>query len=535
MPIIESRISPNETSFRENCEGMLAQIAQLENLQQSMMAEGEKARPRFEAKGKLLPRDRLHALLDPGSPFFEICPFAGYQMEEDKDGSQAGGGIIGGIGYVEGRRVLVMVNNSAVKGGVISPTGLEKSLRLQKVSLENKLPLLFLAESGGANLNYAAEVFVEGARSFANQARLSAAGIPQITVVHGNATAGGAYQPGLSDYVIVIDQQSKMFLAGPPLLKAATGEVAGDEELGGGRLHAQDVGTAEFIAHNDEEAIQYARDLVAKVVEPSRGLPREFAEPQYAPDDIMGVIPASPRTPYDVRELLARLLDGSDFLEFKGAYDQGTICGYGSIMGTRCGLVGNNAPITYQGATKAAQFIQLCDQSRLPLVFLHNTTGFLVGTDSEQGGIIKHGSKMIQAVTNARVPKISMVVGGSYGAGNYAMCGRGFDPRFILSWPGSRTAVMGGAQAGKVMRIVAEAKSRKAGIPVDEDRLRAMERATQQKLDASSTALYGSARLWDDGVIDPRDTRTVLGFLLETVQEGDTKSPHVNTFGISRM
>ena len=365
-------------------------------------------------RGQLLPRDRLALVLDKGRPYIELMSLAGYKMHDDRDGSGAGGGIIAGIGYVAGVRCLITASNSALKGGTISPAGLHKSLRLQQIAVQNKLPSLTLAQSGGANLNYQAEIFVEGARTFANQARASAAGIPQITVVHGNATAGGAYQPGLSDYIVLVRGQSKMFLAGPPLLLAATGEIAEDESLGGAELHACTSGTGEALAEDDADGIRLARAFMASlgwdkhnITEPA------YAEPLYPAEELLGIVPADTKTPYDVREILARLSDGSDLDDFKAAYDSGTVCTTAKIMGYPVGFIGNNGPITPQGATKAAQFIQLCEQAQRPIVFVHNTTGFLVGTAAEQGGIIKHGSKLIQAVANARVPKISLVVGGS--------------------------------------------------------------------------------------------------------------------------
>ncbi|MFC3939035.1 acyl-CoA carboxylase subunit beta [Pseudomonas gingeri NCPPB 3146 = LMG 5327] len=537
MPVIESQLDRQSADFARHRDALLASLEHLRQLEQNLLDKAEQARDKFTRRGQLLPRERLNLLLDPGAPFLELASLAGYKLHDDKDGSQAGGGLIAGIGYVCGVRLLVVANNSAIKGGTISPSGLKKSLRLQQIAMENKLPVITLAESGGANLNYAAEIFVEGARSFANQARMSAMGLPQITVVHGSATAGGAYQPGLSDYVVVVRGKAKLFLAGPPLLKAATGEVATDEELGGAEMHAQVAGTAEYLAENDADGIRLAREIVASLPWNAR-LPLsaapDFAEPLYPIDDLLGLIPDDPKKPYDVREIIARLADGSSFLEFKGEFDQQTICGHLQIQGRACGLIGNNGPITPRGASKAAQFIQLCDQSCTPLLFLHNTTGFMVGTESEQQGVIKHGAKMIQAVANARVPKLTLVVGGSYGAGNYAMCGRGLDPRFIFAWPNSRTAVMGGAQAGKVLRIVTEARQVKDGQAVDEKMLDMLEQVTAQKLDSQSTALYGTASLWDDGLIDPRDTRTLLGYLLDICHEAEVRPLHANSFGVAR-
>ena len=469
MPAIESTVDRNSAEFKANEEALLKTIAEMRRIQQKVIDKSFEAKPKFEKRGQVLPHERIQMLLDHGSPFIELCGLAGYQMHDDKDGSDAGGGIISGIGYVSGTRCLVNASNSAIKGGTISPAGLQKSLRLQEIALQNKLPVIALSESGGANLNYAGEIFVEGARSFANQARMSAAGIPMVTVVHGNATAGGAYQPGLSDYLIVVRKRAAMFLAGPPLLLAATGEVATEEDLGGAEMHAQVAGTAEYLAENDADGIRIAREIVAMLnwKETTPEIKRDVVEPLYPVDDLLGLVPNDQKKPFDMKEVIARLVDGSEFLEFKTEYDNQTVCGWAHIGGFTLGIITNNGPITPQGAAKASQFIQLCYQTQRPLLFLHNTTGFMVGTESEQHGVIKHGSKMIQAVANARVPKISLVVGGSYGAGNYAMCGRGLDPRFIFAWPNSRTAVMGGAQAGKVLRIVTEQKQKKAGIEVN--------------------------------------------------------------------
>jgi geranyl-CoA carboxylase beta subunit len=538
MAQIQTQLDPHSENFARNRSAMLAAIEQVQQLEQNLLNKAAQAKEKFDKRGQLLPRERLNLLLDPGAPFLELASLAGYKLHDDKDGSSAGGGLIAGIGYVCGIRTMVVANNSAIKGGTISPSGLKKSLRLQQIAQENKLPVITLAESGGANLNYAAEIFVEGARSFANQARMSAMGLPQITVVHGSATAGGAYQPGLSDYVVVVRGKAKLFLAGPPLLKAATGEVATDEDLGGAEMHAQVAGTAEYLAENDADGVRQVRDILRMLPwnEQLPWLPEpQYKEPLYPIDELLGLIPDDPKKPYDVREIIARIADESNFVEFKGEFDQQTVCGQLKIQGRACGFIGNNGPITPNGASKAAQFIQLCDQSQTPLLFFHNTTGFMVGTESEQQGVIKHGSKLIQAVANARVPKLTMVVGGSYGAGNYAMCGRGLDPRFIFAWPNSRTAVMGGAQAGKVLRIVTEAKQLKEGLTPDPKMLDMLEQVTAQKLDSQSTALYGSANLWDDGLIDPRDTRTLLGYLLDICHEAEIRTLQPNSFGVSRF
>lgn len=538
MPVLQSQIDTHSVEFQENSEAMQTCIDEFRAVEQKVIDKANESKDKIHKRGKLLPRERLKLLLDRGAPFLEICPLAGYKMHDDKDGSMAGGGVISGIGYVEGVRCLIMASNSAIKGGTISPAGLDKSLRVQEIAKENKLPIITMAESGGANLNYATDIFVQGARGFANQARLSAAGIPQVTVVHGNATAGGAYQPGLSDYNIVVKDKAKMFLAGPPLLKAATGEVATDEELGGAEMHATVAGTAEYMAEDDSDGIRIAREIVRSIPW-NEQLPskqeRQWKEPLYSPKELIGVVPSDAKRPYDVREVIARIADGSEFLDFKPLFDNQTVCGHINIEGHACGIIGNNGPITPKGAAKAAQFIQLCEQSNTAILFFHNTTGFMVGTDSEQNGVIKHGSKMLQAVANATVPKLTIVIGGSYGAGNYAMCGRGLDPRFIFAWPNSRTAVMGGAQAGKVLRIVTEEKHAKMGKEADPKMLDMIEQATAQKLDAGSTPLYGTARLWDDGLIDPRDTRSILAYLLDICAEATVRPLRPTRFGVSRF
>ncbi len=540
MPVLQSDIDVHGQGFKTNSEFMQSCIDEFRAIEKKVVEKELASTEKFIQRKKLLPRERLNRLLDAGSPFLEVMALAGYKMHDDKDGSGAGGGIIAGIGYVANIRCMIVVNNCAIKGGTISPAGLDKSLRLQEIAQENNLPVVSLSESGGANLNYATDIFVKGAKAFANQARMSAQGLPQITVVHGNATAGGAYQPGLSDWVVLVRGKAKMFLAGPPLLKAATGEIATDEELGGSEMHAQTAGTAEYLAEDDADGIRIAREIMQSLpwneqLDSAAIKPNLYEQPLYSTDELLGVVPADSKQPYDVREILARIADGSEFLDFKNEFDQQTVCGRIKIEGHAVGIIGNNGPITPNGAAKAAQFIQLCEQSNTPLLFIHNTTGFMVGTQSEQNGVIKHGSKMIQAVANATVPKISINVGGSYGAGNYAMCGRGLDPRFIFAWPNSKTAVMGGAQAGKVLRIVTEDKQRKMGMEPDPKMLDTIELATAQKLDAGSTSLFGTARLWDDGIIDPRDTRRVLGYCLSICKEAQARKLQPNSFGVARL
>jgi geranyl-CoA carboxylase beta subunit len=536
MPALASLLDPGSPAFAANAGRMHERLAEVLALQARVVAASASKRERFEQRGQWLPRDRVAHLVDRDSTFLELSPLAGLGMHDD-DGRKSvqGGGSIIGIGIVAGKRVLVSASDSGIKGGTVAPMGLRKALRAQELARNHKLPLVSLVESGGANLMYQAEIFVDGGRSFANQARLSAAGIPQIAVVHGSSTAGGAYLPGLSDYVVLVRGRSQIFLAGPPLVKAAIGEDSTEEALGGAEMHAQVTGLGEYLAEDDAHAIVLARELIDKLpwdTVPARPAP---ASPLFAAEELMGIVPVDERTPYDAREIVARLVDGSDFLEFKAGYAGDTVCGHSRLHGHAVGIVANNGPIQPAGSTKAAQFIQLCDQSGTALVFLQNTTGYMVGQAAEQGGAIKHGSKMIQAVANARVAKFTIVVGGSFGAGNYGMCGRGFDPDFIFAWPSARTAVMGGAQAAKVMDIVNRNKLERQGLAVDDDALAAMSDLLRQRLDQESTALFGTARLWDDGIIDPRDTRRWLGLCLDIVAEGRQRMLRPNTFGIARF
>ncbi len=539
MPIIESRIDPNSESFRLNREQMLALIGEFRALEQKVRDVSNARRERFRARKQLLPRDRVALLIDPGAPWLELSTLAGFRMHDD-DGAEGiqGGGGIAGIGYVSGIRCIVAANDSAIKGGTSTPMGVKKNLRIQQIALENKLPMVRLVESGGANLLYQSEMFVEGGRGFANQARMSAAGIPQVTVVHGSSTAGGAYLPGLSDYVILVRGRAKVFLAGPPLLRAATGEIATDEDLGGAEMHVTVSGLGEYLAEDDAEGIRIAREVMAKLPwneQLSLRPHKSFKEPRYAAEELAGVVPTDYRRPYDVREIVARVADDSDFLDFKALYGVHTVCGHAEIEGHTIGIIGNNGPIDADGASKAAQFIQLCCQANIPIVYLQNTTGYMVGREAEQAGIIKHGSKMIQAVANATVPQLTIHVGASFGAGNYGMCGRAYDPRFIFAWPNNRIAVMGGEQAAKVMSIVTEEKLKREGKPVDKDKLDAMEQGIIKRVESESTALYATARLWDDGLIDPRDTRKVLGFCLSICREAELRPLRPNTFGVGRM
>jgi geranyl-CoA carboxylase beta subunit len=539
MPVIESTINPRSESFATNHEAQLALVQQLRELEARVRAHSQSKAAKFQKRGQLLPRERVARVLDRGSPFLELSTLAGYKMHDD-DGKRgiAGGGSIIGIGFVSGKRALVTASDSAIKGGAISPMGLRKSLRAQEIARQNRLPCVNLVESAGANLLYQSELFVEGGRVFANMARLSAAGVPQITLVHGSSTAGGAYLPGLSDYVIVVRKKSKIFLAGPPLVKAALGEDADEESLGGAQMHMSVAGTAEYMAEDDGGAISIARELVSKLPWDDgleRTSPVAPRPPRYDVEELLGVVPVDYRQPYDVREIIARVVDDSDFLDFKPLFGEQTVCGHARIEGRACGIIGNNGPIFPEGAAKAGHFIQACCQSGTPIIYLQNTTGYMVGLEAERKGIVKHGAKMIQAVANATVPQITVLVGGSFGAGNYGMCGRSFDPRFIFSWPNARTSVMGGEQAAKVMEIITTAKFARQGVEIPPEQLAKMTAAVRDKLDGESDALFATARIWDDGVIDPRDTRRVLATCLAVCREGDARAVRPNTFGVARL
>ena len=539
MPSIESGIDRQSEAFQAQRQQMLALIDNFRGLEGRVRDTSNALESRFRERRQLLPRERVSLLLDRGSPWLELSTLAGLRMHDD-DGEKnvLGGALITGIGIVSGVRCMVIASDSAIKGGTITPMGMRKSLRAEAIALENRLPVVRLVESGGANLMHVGEVFIEGGRGFANQARLSAAGIPQVTVMHGHSPAGGAYLPGMSDYVIMVRGRAKAFLAGPPLLKAATGEIAGDEELGGAEMHTRVSGVAEYLAEDDADGIRIARDLLARMPwndKPGQGTGRAWKPPRFPAEDLVGLVPPDYRQPYDVRELLARLIDDSDFLDFKPEFGAATVCGHGAIEGQPCGFIGNNGPIDPQGANKATQFMQLCEQSGTPLVYLQNTTGFMVGKEVEQVGMIKHGSKMIQAVTNCKVPRITLMIGASFGAGNYGMCGRAYDPQFVFAWPNARVAVMGGEQAAMVMRIVTEEKMARAGKAPPEAMLESMRAEILKRFDMESHSLFATARLWDDGIIDPRDTRAVLALALAVCREGRGRSVRPNSFGVARM
>ncbi len=536
MPAIASNVIVESEAFRANRVAHLELLAQFRALERRVRDASARADDKFRSRGQLPPRERINWLLDRDSAFLELSTLCGLSMHED-DGAQNvyGGGLIAGIGFVAGVRCMVAANDSGIKGGAAHPMGVEKAIRAQEIALREKLPYLQLVESAGANLLLQAEMFVRGGATFANMARMSAAGIPVISIVHGSSTAGGAYQTGLADYVVMVRGRSKVFLAGPPLLKAATGEIAEDQALGGAELHCATTGLGEYLAEDDADALRIGRDILAHLgwgAPPPRPGARA---PLYDPEDLLGIVPVDYRKPYDVREVIARLVDGSEFLDFKPGYGPETVCGHAAIEGREVGLLGNNGPIDSSGASKAGQFIQLCCQAGLPIVFLQNTTGYLVGVTAETSGIVKHGSKMIQAVTNASVPKLTLQIGGSFGAGHYGMCGRSFGPRFLFSWPNARVAVMGGEQAAKVMTIVAEDAARARGLPFDAETMSKQAAKIVAGYDRQSTALFATARLWDDGLIDPRDSRATLAFCLETCAESEARVLRPNTFGVARF
>ena len=540
MAIFNSKISASSDSFAKNRADMLELIAQLEDLNGRGAKLSAKRQERFEKRGQLMPRERLSQLLDPGMPWLAIGNIAGYLLDtKDPDRSIPGATIIAGIGFIAGVRCVVVVDDSGIMAGTLTEAGGYRILRSQEIALEQKLPFVHLVESAGGDLlNYTVEGFTEGGTLFGNQAALSKAGVPVISILHGSSTAGGAYMPGLSDYVIAVKGRGRAFLAGPPLLKAATGEIATEEELGGAEMHATVSGLAEYLADNDGHGILIARELMQRL-QWNQNCPavsgRSFAEPIYDPDEIAGVIPVDYRIPYDIRELVARVVDGSDFLDFKPRYGVSTVCIQAEIFGHACGIIGNNGPIDPQGATKSAQFMQLCDQANVPVIFLQNTTGYIVGKKSEQAGMIKHGSKMVQAVRNIEVPRITMMTGASFGAGNYGMCGRGFRPDFLYTFPNAKTGVMGGEQAAKTMSMVARAKAQALGKAADEEALSKQEAGLKHMFDSQSSAFYTSGHMMDDGMIDPRQTRNTLAFILETVKEARSRTVRPNSFGIARL
>jgi geranyl-CoA carboxylase beta subunit len=537
MAVIENTISPSSATFQANRDGMLALIARVRALEERTRAASAAAKDRFHKRGQLLPRERVALVLDPGSPFLEMSTLAGYVFDvPDPDKSVPGGGVIAGIGFVSGVRCMVAASDAGIDAGALQPYGLDKTLRAQELALENRLPYLQLVESAGANLlRYRVEDFVRGGNIFRNLARLSAAGLPVVTVTHGSSTAGGAYQTGLSDYIVMVRGRTRAFLAGPPLLKAATGEIATEEELGGAEMHTAVSGLGDYLAEDDRDALRIAREIMA-ALEWDRpvAMKRDFLPPRYDQDELLGIMPMDHKRPVDMRQVIARIIDDSDFTEFGANYGPATVCGHARIEGQAVGVITNNGPLDVPGANKATHFIQACCQSRTPLLYLNNTTGYIVGRAYEEAGMIKHGSKMIQAVTSATVPQITIYCGASFGAGNYGMCGRGFHPRFCFSWPNAKTAVMGGEQAAETMAIVTEAAAVRRGKPIEEGRIEAMKAEIIEVFERQMDVFATSARLLDDGVIDPRDTRSILAEVLAVCREADAREPQRMQFSVAR-
>ena len=517
MEVLRSAADPSAEAFSRATAAHEALVADLrDQLARAALGGGERARTRHTDRGKLLPRDRVDALVDPGSPFLELSPLAAHGLY---DGEAPAAGIITGVGRVSGREVVIVANDATVKGGTYYPMTVKKHLRAQEVALHNNLPCIYLVDSGGAFLPRQDEVFPDRehfGRIFFNQATMSARGIPQIAAVLGSCTAGGAYVPAMSDETVIVRNQGTIFLGGPPLVKAATGEVVSAEDLGGGDLHSRTSGVTDHLAADDAHALQIVRSIVSTL--PER-IPRPWGvepveSPAVDPDQLYGVVPADSRTPYDVREVIARLVDGSRFHEFKALYGTTLVTGFARLHGHPVGIVANNGILFSESALKGAHFIELCDQRRIPLVFLQNISGFMVGREYEAGGIAKDGAKMVTAVSCARVPKLTVIIGGSFGAGNYGMCGRAYSPRFLWMWPNARISVMGGEQAATVLATIRRDQVEAKGGEWSADEEEAFKQPLREQYEHQGHPYYSTARLWDDGVIDPKDTRQVLGLAL---------------------
>ena len=532
MPILESKLNPRAADFQTNADKMRALVADLrDKVARNAQGGGEAARAKHTARGKLLPRERIDLLLDPGAPFLELSQLAAYGMYDDQ---APGAGVIAGIGRISGVDCVIVANDATVKGGTYYPMTVKKHLRAQDIARENRLPCVYLVDSGGAFLPLQDEVFPDRdhfGRIFYNQATLSAAGIPQIAVVMGSCTAGGAYVPAMADESVIVKNQGTIFLGGPPLVRAATGEVVTAEELGGADVHTRISGVADHYAHNDAHALGIARTIISHLNHrPAAELPRATPRPpRYAADEIYGVIPADSKKPFDVREIIARLVDDSEFDEFKANYGTTLVTGFARLDGWPVGIIANNGILFSESALKGAHFVELCCQRGIPLVFLQNITGFMVGKKYENGGIAKDGAKLVTAVACARVPKFTVLIGGSFGAGNYGMCGRAYSPRFLWMWPNSRISVMGGEQAAGVLAQVKREQVGDGFSAADEEALKA---PVREQYERQGHPYYASARLWDDGVIDPAQTREVLALgLAAALNAPIEKTP----FGVFRM
>ncbi len=530
-PVIATRIDPRSTEFRANHDANAAAVEKLKKaLGDATVGGGEKYTSRHKAAGKLLPRERIELLLDRDSYFLELCALAG----KDVPGHTTGAGFIGGIGRVSNVEVVITANDSTVKGGAISEMTAWKSGRLNDIAEQNRLPSISLIESAGADLPNQSKIFVPGGRGFRDLTRRSKLGIPSICLVFGSSTAGGAYIPGMSDYVVMVEKQAQVYLAGPPLVKMAIGEDTDHEELGGAEMHSRVSGVSDYLARDERDAIRIGREIVAHLNWRKGGqpLPRTIEPPRYDTEDLLGIASPDIKVPFDSREVIARIVDGSRFSEFKPLYGTTLVCGWAHLHGFPVGILANNGILFSDSAEKGAQFIQLCNQSDTPLLFLQNITGFMVGKKVEQEGIIKHGAKLINAVSNSTVPAITIMTGASYGAGNYAMSGRAYAPRFLFTWPNHRIAVMGGKQLAGVLDIIQREAAAKRGEAVDEQKLGMMKAMTENMIDKESDPYFATARLWDDGIIDPRDTRTVVAIALSAAYSAPVQG--TNAWGVFR-
>ncbi|GAA2707485.1 MULTISPECIES: carboxyl transferase domain-containing protein [Streptomyces] len=532
MTVLVPALDPASPACAQNRSAMLERLAEVEAAHARAVAGGgEKYTARHRARGRLTARERVELLVDPDTPFLELSPLAAWGTDH-----AVGASLVTGIGVVEGTECVVTANDPTVRGGASNPWTLKKALRANEIALANRLPLISLVESGGADLPSQKDVFIPGGALFRDLTRLSAAGIPTVTVVLGNSTAGGAYVPGMSDHVVMVKEQAKVFLGGPPLVRMATGEESDDESLGGAEMHARVSGLADHFAVDEADALRQARRVVARLNHRrAHAAPAAFDPPLHDAEDLLGIVPGDLKAPFDPREVLARIVDGSDFDEFKPLYGPSLVTGWARLHGYPVGVLANARGVLFSAESqKAAQFVQLANQRDIPLVFLHNTTGYMVGRDYEQGGIVKHGAMMINAVANSTVPHLSVLLGASYGAGHYGMCGRAFDPRFLFTWPSAKSAVMGPQQLAGVLSLVARASAEAKGRTYDEDADATLRAMVEQQIEAESLPMFLSGRLYDDGVIDPRDTRTVLGLCLSAVHNAPVRGVR-GGFGVFRM
>ncbi|MBY6682635.1 MULTISPECIES: acyl-CoA carboxylase subunit beta [unclassified Rhodococcus (in: high G+C Gram-positive bacteria)] len=532
MTTLTSRLDSSGDAYVSAADTMIAKLSEVETEHaKALGGGGEKYVARHRGRGKMTPRERIEMLVDPDSPFLELCPLAAWGTD-----FPVGASVVVGIGVVSGVECLIVANDPTVRGGTSNPWTLRKTLRANDIAMQNRLPVISLVESGGADLPTQKEVFIPGGRIFRDLTRLSAAGIPTIALVFGNSTAGGAYIPGMSDHVVMIEERSKVFLAGPPLVKMATGEETDDESLGGARMHARTSGLADHLAVDEKDAIRIGRGIVKRLNWHKKGpAPRtEVLPPRYDEEELLGIVPADLKIPFDPRDVIARIVDDSDFDEFKPLYGSSLVTGWAELHGYPVGILANARGVLFsEESQKATQFIQLANRSNTPLLFLHNTTGYMVGKEYEEGGMIKHGSMMINAVSNSTVPHISVLLGASYGAGHYGMCGRAFDPRFLFAWPSAKSAVMGGAQLAGVISIVSRASAEARGQAFDEEADAGLRAMIEQQIEAESVPMFLSGRLYDDGVIDPRDTRTVVGMCLSAIASAPIEG--TANFGVFRM